>query len=245
MGIDPNSDFHIGSSRPGLLNLALAWLSLAAGCTDVLSFLKLGDVFTSAMTGNTALLGIAIGQGRMLAASHSLTALFGFTLGAALATAMYDLVHAKLGARCCLALLFLIEIACLLGFAATWSASGDPVAEDARYGIILFSAIGMGIQGVAARKISSAGISTIVFTSALISIVTSVTNAVVRPASGPPPRANLKGHVGTFTAYVSGAILSGVLVGSYVAWLVWIPMATVLLALVCLKANWKMEWRAA
>jgi Protein of unknown function (DUF1275) len=44
-------------------NLGLASLSLASGCIDVLSFLKPGDVFTSAMTGNAALLAIAIGQG--------------------------------------------------------------------------------------------------------------------------------------------------------------------------------------
>lgn len=34
---------------------------MSAGCTDMLSFLGLGDVFTSAMTGNPVLLGIALG----------------------------------------------------------------------------------------------------------------------------------------------------------------------------------------
>src|SRR5271154_6702910 len=67
-------------------DLGLAWLSLASGCTDVLTFLKLGDLFASAMTGNMALLALAIGRGQMLAASRSFTALLGFTLGAALAT---------------------------------------------------------------------------------------------------------------------------------------------------------------
>ena len=51
--------------------LDLACLSLASGCTDVMTFLNLGDVFTSAMTGNTALLAIAIGRGQLLAASRS------------------------------------------------------------------------------------------------------------------------------------------------------------------------------
>jgi Protein of unknown function (DUF1275) len=45
------SDRGIGNKA-----LGLAWLSFASGCTDVLSFLELGDVFTSAMIGNTALL---------------------------------------------------------------------------------------------------------------------------------------------------------------------------------------------
>ena len=47
-------------------HLSLVFLSLASGCTDVLSFLKLGNVFTSAMTGNTALLAIALGQGQVV-----------------------------------------------------------------------------------------------------------------------------------------------------------------------------------
>jgi uncharacterized membrane protein YoaK (UPF0700 family) len=42
--------------------LGLASLSFASGCTDVLTFLKLGNVFTSAMTGNTALLAIELGR---------------------------------------------------------------------------------------------------------------------------------------------------------------------------------------
>jgi len=232
-------------ARSEWANFGLAWLSLAAGCTDVLTFLGLGDVFTSAMTGNTVLLGIAIGQGNMLAASHSATALFGFVVGAALATAMYDLVGAKLATPSALRFLFCLELLCVGGFAAAWSASGNPVPESARIGIILLSAIGMGVQGVGARKINSAGISTIVFTSALLSIVMSATNAVIRPVAGSPSRASARIHVGTFAAYVAGAVLTGVLVRHYVAWLVWVPAAAVFLALGCLEVAQGMERRAA
>ena len=74
-------------------SLSLAGLSLAAGCTDVLSFLKLGDLFTSAMTGNTALLAIAIGRGQWHAASRTFAALLGFTLGVVVATIVSSRVH--------------------------------------------------------------------------------------------------------------------------------------------------------
>ncbi len=222
-------------------NFGLALLSMAAGCTDVLSFLGLGDVFTSAMTGNTVLLGIAIGQGNMLAASHSATALFGFVLGAALATTVYDFAGARLGTRSGLRLLFVLEILCVGGFAAAWSAGGEPVPESARLGIILLSAIGMGVQGVGARKINSSGISTIVFTSALISIVMSATNSVIRPVAGAPSRGSARIHIGTFAAYVCSAVLVGILAGHYVAWLVWIPMVAVLLALGFLDLAHRME----
>jgi len=70
---------HIDYSK-----LVLAWLSLSAGFTDVLTFLKLGDLFTSAMTGNVALLAIGISRGQLFAASWSFAALLGFSFGVAL-----------------------------------------------------------------------------------------------------------------------------------------------------------------
>ena len=87
------------SRRAGDDTLALLCLSFASGCTDALSFLELGNVFTSAMTGNTALLAIAIGRRQMLPASQSLTALVGFTLGAVVAAALSDLRDEKQSPR--------------------------------------------------------------------------------------------------------------------------------------------------
>src|SRR5207248_2781010 len=130
--------------------------------TDVTAFLKLGNVFTSAMTGNTALLGIAIAHGSMLAASQSLSALLGFILGAATATAICDRRGDKIAMPSVLRPLLLLETLCLGGFAATWTVVGHLVEDAFLYGLIISSAAGMGIQSVAARKINSPGISTIV-----------------------------------------------------------------------------------
>src|SRR5258708_2685846 len=65
--------------RDGML-LVLTW---AAGSVDAISYLGLGHVFTAMMTGNTVLLGLAIGQGQVLAALRSVIALAGVCLGAA------------------------------------------------------------------------------------------------------------------------------------------------------------------
>jgi uncharacterized membrane protein YoaK (UPF0700 family) len=73
------SEKHIDYSK-----LVLAWLSLSAGFRDVLIFQKLGALFTSAMTGNVALLAIGIGRGQLFAASWSFAALLGFSFGVAL-----------------------------------------------------------------------------------------------------------------------------------------------------------------
>src|SRR4051812_41106296 len=63
--------------------VALGLLSFAAGSMDAIAFLALGDVFTSAMSGNTILFGLALGQGRLSAASHSLAAFAGYVIGVA------------------------------------------------------------------------------------------------------------------------------------------------------------------
>ena len=66
----------------------LIGLGCTAGCVDALSYLKLGHVFTANMTGNTVLLGIAIGQLHRLAALRAALALLGFGVGVAIATLM-------------------------------------------------------------------------------------------------------------------------------------------------------------
>lgn len=211
--------------------LGLLWLSFASGCTDVLSFLEFGDVFTSAMTGNTALLAIAIGRGHLLAASRSLTALVGFALGVMLAVAVRDLGGAWDPQRT-LRRLLLVEIACLGACAALWSASRASLVGDVLYVVILLSAVSMGIQGVAARVIGSTGVSTIVFTSGLISIVMSVTAAFGRRPSAPAPPADIRTHLGTFAAYALAGLLAGAMTTYGVKLLFWLPMIAVVIALV-------------
>jgi uncharacterized membrane protein YoaK (UPF0700 family) len=97
---DPQSD------RFSSTDLGLALLGLASGSTDVMAFLTLGNIFTSAMTGNTALLAIWFGQGRLLSALLSFLALVGFMFGVTVATAMYD--PGKASARAVLRPLFIL-----------------------------------------------------------------------------------------------------------------------------------------
>src|ERR1700733_5448795 len=57
-----------------------------AGLVDVLSFAKLGAIFTSAMTGNLALLGFYAATGAAHSAIKSLIALAGFIMGCTVGT---------------------------------------------------------------------------------------------------------------------------------------------------------------
>ena len=72
-------------------DVGLALLGFASGIMDALAFFNLGEVFPSAMTGNTALLGLALGQGHVVAASRPFVAFVGFLTGAAAAAAICGL----------------------------------------------------------------------------------------------------------------------------------------------------------
>jgi uncharacterized membrane protein YoaK (UPF0700 family) len=231
-----SGDGHIGCD-----NLGLASLSLASGCTDVLSFLELGNLFTSAMTGNTALLAVAIGGGQVLAASRALTALVGFGLGVALATAIEAAWPVPPDPRRGLSRLLLLELFFLIGCAALWSTSPDPILGGALYAVILLSALSMGIQAVGARRINASGINTIVFTSALVRILMSATDALARPASGSASLASIRPHLGTFAAYGCGALLTGTLVAQHLEALIWVPVSAVVLALGFAELSRKLE----
>ena len=94
----------------------------------MIAFVLLGHVFTSAMTGNTALLGLALGKRDTAAAGRSAFALAGFLCGIVAATWLRPQRAAR-----SLRPLFLVEM-----------------------------------QGLAARGASRFGMTTIVFTSALL-----------------------------------------------------------------------------
>src|SRR6202030_3379784 len=95
-------------------DIGLALLAIGAGSMDALGFFALGGALPSAMTGNPALLGLALGQPHPPAAAPPpFAAGLGFVLGAALAAAMLHLGFAKLPVRRCVAWLLAAE-SCLL-----------------------------------------------------------------------------------------------------------------------------------
>ncbi len=212
-------------------DIGLWLLSAGAGCTDVLAFLKLGDLFTSAMTGNTALLAIALGSGNLLTASRSLCALIGFSLGVVLATVVSASWRVQEDDRSSVVRRLLpLELIFLGSCAALWSANSSSMQGVLLYVVIALSALSMGIQAVAARYSISSGISTIVFTANLINILISATRALARL----PATENMPAHTGThaqaFAAYAGGAALAAFLVYRWLEAVIWIPVAVVLAA---------------
>lgn len=178
---------------------AVGLLSLAAGGTDALSLLALG-VFTSAMSGNAILLGIALGQGSLSGASRSALAFGGYAAGVAVASAM--------GSR---TRLVLLAEAVLLGtFAGLWPVQVHvirfPIALSPGFLPVLTAVAGaaMGMQAQAARRMNAHGINTVVFTSTFTDIVGTLTaSALGRTARRLTPRTIRQ--IGAFVLYIAGA----------------------------------------
>ncbi|HEY1799025.1 MAG TPA: YoaK family protein [Stellaceae bacterium] len=200
--------------------LLLAALALASATTDVLGFLAFGGVFTSAMTGNAALLGMDLGQGKGIAAARSLVALAGFLVGVAAATALGG-GHRRGAVSTALRL----EAACLLVFTAAWFLAGVPALV---YALIALSGCGMGAQAVAARWVNLPAIPTVVFTSSLTSIVMAATRSLMRRRRLPDAT---RRQIGVFLTYLAGAVLAGALALWNLTAVALLPLAAVAFAL--------------
>lgn len=228
------------TSVPTLLrsnSLGTALLATASGSSDVIAFLLLGNVFASAMTGNTALLGIAISEGDMLAAAKPLTPLVGFIMGATFASVIYNPSDSVARKYAILRILLLLELLCLAAFAAAWQLVEVSTEGVASYGLIFLCSFGMGVQGIAAKVLKVPGVNTIVFTSTLASIVLSVTEIVLRRNNRVDFRSATRVQVAVFVAYVAGAVFAGWLHWCDFAWLAFIPAAAVIFALGCYEVG--------
>jgi uncharacterized membrane protein YoaK (UPF0700 family) len=210
-------------------DLGLAMLSIGAGSVDAFGFFALGGALPSAMTGNTALLGLALGQGHPAAAAPPFAAGTGFVLGAALASALLHLDLAKPSARRTVAWLLAVETCLLAGFLLAWQFAERPAAGLSLYVLILLGAAGMGIQSVAARQAGRPGVTTVVFTSTLTAIVIAVTDAVL----GSPHRLGFaaKRQIFMFLAYGVGAVTGGFLTWRAIDAIPFLPLLAALAAL--------------
>ncbi len=210
----------------------LGFLARAASATDVIAFVKLDNVFTSAMTGNTALLGLALGQGHIAAAFNSLVALGGYIGGVALGA----LIHARDKQRE-LILTLLAEILLLGLWYGLWLFNGFPQGHGNAllYAMILPLSLAMGVQSVVARRINVEGIPTVVFTSTLTSIVMTLMHATVR-GRGATSLFNAKRQSLAFLTYAAGATLTALLLWRWNTMAVSIPLLGLVLALIlCLQ----------
>jgi uncharacterized membrane protein YoaK (UPF0700 family) len=170
-------------------------LAAAAGAVDAASFLGLDQVFTANQTGNTVLLGIALGEGNGHAIVRTGVSVAGFVVGVALAalllrgltTGWHPRVNIVLG----------IQAVVLAIAAALWSPLGTVA-------LIAVISVTMGLQSAAAQQVGVPGVYTTFVTGTLTRFASQLVNrsAGERPEAAPPL---------AWACYLGGAIAGGAL----------------------------------
>lgn len=209
-----------GAVRDGLLVL----LTLTTGAVDASCFLHLGNVFSSVITGNLVLLGVAAATQSAPLAIHSGVALAGYSAGV--------LIGAPIATRrarggetwpLSVSVTLVAEFCVLAAFSVGWELTGGRPGSTAQVLLIAALAVAMGIQSAAVLKLG--GMSTTYLTGTLTAVVTEL----VTRDRGP----GFARSVGVLAAIVSGAVVGGLVAEHAPAWLpaaIMTPLAVVVIA---------------
>jgi uncharacterized membrane protein YoaK (UPF0700 family) len=209
-----------GAVRDGLLVL----LTLTTGAVDASCFLHLGNVFSSVITGNLVLLGVAVATQSASLAIHSGVALAGYSAGV--------LIGAPIATRrarggetwpLSVSVTLVAEFCVLAAFSVGWELTGGRPGSTAQVLLIAALAVAMGIQSAAVRQLG--GMSTTYLTGTLTAVVTEL----VTRDRGP----GFARSVGVLAAIVSGAVVGGLVAEHAPAWLpaaIMTPLAVVVIA---------------
>lgn len=192
---------HAERLRNGLVVV----LAVTSGAADALGFLALGSAFTSVMTGNMVLFGVATAHGDVGGMLLTSVAIGAFVAGAALGTRIAGspvagdpvwpaAVTRALG----------VELVLFTGVGIAWWALGSDPPASAYLPLLAASAAALGLQSSAIQRFGVSGLSTTYLTGTL-------TTVVIRLTSGHGFRAVRHSAV-ILLGLVVGAALMGALI---------------------------------
>jgi uncharacterized membrane protein YoaK (UPF0700 family) len=217
-----------GTTRPPerVLTVIAVLLTFASGASDVASFTRLGDVFTSVMTGNMVVFGLSLARGSASLAAHTVAAVAGYVLGVALGT---RIAWRHAGRRSGTAdghewpphitLTLLTEFALFTGVVIGWQVTGTRPTGVTQVVILVIAACAMGIQSAAVSQMGLGNVSTTYLTGTLTGLVT----AVARPDGS---KAGLRRPL-VLLGLLLGATLGGVFLANAARVVPFLPLAAV------------------
>jgi uncharacterized membrane protein YoaK (UPF0700 family) len=216
-------------------DILLVVLTVTTGALDAVTFVRLGKVFSSVITGNLALLGIAAGQRSASLALNAGLALAGYAVGAAVASLIAGIPEQGQPAwpphvtRALAA-----EAAVLAAFSGEWLADGANPAGGSRIALLILAGMAMGMQSATIRRLGQ--MSTTYLTSTLTAIITDLALRR-RPADGGR-------STGILLAFVIGAAVGTLIALHAPYWVpvpVLAPIAAVLAGSLWLAARTRMD----
>jgi len=208
-----------GAARDGLLVL----LTLTTGAVDASSFLHLGNVFSSVITGNLILLGVSAATASSSLAIHSGTALAGYSVGVLIGALIATRRASGETWPLSVTVTLVAEFCVLAGFSVGWELTGGSPGSTAELLLIATLAVAMGIQSAAVAELG--GMSTTYLTGTLTAVITQVATR--------DPKPGLVRSVGVIVAIVSGAVGGGLVAEHAPTWLpavILTPLAVVVIA---------------
>ena len=213
-----------------ILTLFAIALTFGSGAADVASFTRLGDVFTSVMTGNIVLWGLAVARGSLTLASHTAVAIAGYIAGVAAGTWIArGAKEASAGREGVLpshvTWVLLGELTLLAGFAVGWEVSGSSPAGWAQFGLLATLAAAMGVQSSAVNDMGLTQVSTTYLTGTLTGLVSSLAS----PGQDTPQGLR---RFGVLIGLVAGASLCGLFVATAADAVPALPLAALVSTLV-------------
>jgi uncharacterized membrane protein YoaK (UPF0700 family) len=203
-----------------VLTLIAIALTFGSGAADVITFTRLGSVFTSVMTGNMVLLGLAVARRSLAVFSYTTVAVAGYIAGVAASTLLARRVRAGGAARSELGRaepdapvqrhirwMLGAELTLLAGFTVGWEICGASPAGWAQFVLLATLAAAMGTQSAAVNEMGLAHVSTTFLTGTLTGLV----SALVSPGKATPYRLR---RFGVLIGLAGGASLSGLLIST-------------------------------
>jgi len=145
-------------------------LAVTTGAIDAVTYLRLGRVFSSVITGNLVLLGVAAGQHYAGFALNGGLALAGYGVGVIVGGAVAgppDKDQPTWPRQVTVTLI--LELVLLAGFSGGWLALGEHPSGVPRLALLAVAAAGMGMQATAVRRLGP--MSTTYLTSTLTGVL--------------------------------------------------------------------------
>jgi uncharacterized membrane protein YoaK (UPF0700 family) len=208
------------STRDSLVVL----LTLTTGAVDVTSFLALGNVFSSVVTGDMVLLGAAAGTGRPELAVHSGVALAGYLAGVLAGAPLAGRrQHASGTWPPSVTVTLAVELVILGAFSVGWELAGTHPSGGGQLALVAVLAAAMGLQAAAVRRLGQ--MSTTYLTSTLTALVAGL-------ATGSKPDGMAR-SLGVLATLITGAIAASVLLEEARAWVplvILVPLGLVIVA---------------
>ncbi len=206
---------HAGQTGLAVRPLLLVLLAAAAGSVDAVSYTSLGEVFPANMTGNTVLLGLAIGGLKWDVIWFTSAALLGFVIGVAIGAWVVGQKKPNVVWSPRITSALFLETLILIGVLGCWQMQSTPVANLSwQLALIIGMALAMGLQSVAIYDLAIAGVSMTYITGTLTNLVSRLVQRPRHHDELPTARSSGAGvSLVLWLVYLGGATAAALLIG--------------------------------